>query len=138
MWTASFAAIGFAVVSCSGGETSDEDAIRNVFRDFFEAFEDGDEAQLAALLTDDCEEADDIAADALQSYAERGLEDVTYDVTGADIRDLTDDSAEALPEGTVRYPGGEDVLADADSEYARFIKEGGDWKLADCNILFGQ
>lgn len=135
--TAGVAMLGFAVVACGGGAGGDEGAIKNVFRDFFRAFEDGDEARLAELLTDECDDADDIAEKAVRSYLGRGLEDVEYDVTGATIRDLTEDSAEALPEGTIRYEGGDSPLAEAGDEYARLVKIDGDWKFADCNILFG-
>lgn len=128
--------LGLVLVACGGGGGGDEGAIRDVFRTFFEAFADGDEVKLAGLLNDDCVDADEIAENAIQSYLARGLEDVSYNVTGATVRDLTEDSAEALPQGTSRVDGDEFPLADADSEYARFVKEDGEWKLADCNILF--
>ncbi len=58
-------------------------------------------------------------------------------MTGATIRELTEDSAEAIPEGRIYYEGGDSPLAEEDTEYVRLIKVGGEWKLADCNILFG-
>ncbi len=137
MRTAGVALLGLAVVSCGGGgDGADEGAIRDVFRVFFEAFEDADEVKLAGLINEDCEETEQIAETAIQSYLERGLAGNSYDVTGATVRDLTEDSAEAIPEGVVRFEGGESPLADGDSEYARFVKVDGEWKLADCNILF--
>ncbi len=135
--TAGAALLGLAVVSCGGGtDGADEEAISDVFRVFFEAFEDADEVKLAGLINEDCEETEQIAETAIQSYLERGLAGNSYDVTGATVRDLTEDSAEAIPEGIVRFEGGESPLADEDSEYARFVNVDGEWKLADCNILF--
>ena len=92
--------------------------------------------KLAGLLNDDCHDSLELAESAIQSYLARGLDSNSYSVTGATVRDLTEDSAEAIPEGVVRYEGGESPLADEDSEYARFVKVDGEWKLADCNILF--
>ena len=137
MRTAGAALFGLAVVSCGGGTNgADEEAISDVFRVFFEAFEDADEVKLAGLINEDCEETEQIAETAIQSYLERGLAGNSYDVTGARVRDLTEDSAEAIPEGIVRFEGGESPLADEDSEYARFVNVDGEWKLADCNVLF--
>ena len=137
MRTAGVTVLGLAVVACGGGSSGgDEGAIKDVFRDFFRAFEEGDASLLAGLLSDDCEDAEDIAERAIQSSLSRGLEDVEYNVTGATIRDLTEDSAEALPEGLIRFEGGEVSLAEDDSEYVRLIKVDGEWKLTDCNILF--
>ena len=118
------------------GEEEGERATRDVFRDFFAAFEDSDASRLAGLLNEDCVGVDEIAESAVRSYLSRGLEGASYDVTGATIRDLTEGSAEAIPEGIVRFEGGESPLADGNSEYARFVKVEGEWKLADCNILF--
>lgn len=135
--TAGVALLGLTVVSCGGGGVGRDDAaILDVFRVFFQAFEDGDEAQLAGLLNDDCVDPEQIAKSAIQSYLERGLDGNSYDVTGATVRDLTEDSAEAIPEGIVRFEDGESPLADEDAEYARLVKVDGEWKLADCNILF--
>lgn len=134
--TAVIALFGLLLVSCGGGAGGDEGAIRDVFRDFFAAFEDSDASRLAGLLNEDCVDVDEIAESAVRSYLSRGLEGVSYDVTGATIRDLTEGSAEAIPEGIVRFEGGESPLADGNSEYARFVKVDGEWKLADCNILF--
>jgi len=138
MRIAGVAMLGLVLAVCGGGGPGgDEGAIKEVFRDFFRAFEDGDASLLAGLLSDDCEDADSIAERAIQSSLSRGLEDVEYDVTGATIRDLTEDSAEAIPEGTSSVDGEEFPLVGSDDpEYARLIKVGGEWKLADCNILF--
>ena len=43
--------LGLAIIACSGGDESDEAAIKSTFRDFFAAFEDGDEDALAGLLS---------------------------------------------------------------------------------------
>ena len=135
MRTAGVTVLGLAVVVCGGG--GDEGAIENIFRDFFRAFEDADASLLASLPIDDCEDADSIAERAIQSSLSRGLADVEYDVTGVDIRDLTETTAEAIPQGTSSVEGDEFPLVDsADPEYARLIKIDGEWKLADCNILF--
>ena len=134
--TAVVVLLGLVLVACGGGGGGDEGAIRDVFRDFFTAFEDGDEVKLAGLLNDDCLDSLELAENAIQSYLARGLDSNSYSVTGATVRDLTEDSAEAIPEGVVRYEGGESPLADENSEYARFMKVDGEWKLADCNILF--
>ena len=138
MRTAGVTVLGLAVVACGGGGPGgDEGAIKNIFRDFFRAFEDADASLLASLLIDDCEDADSIAERAIQSSLSRGLADVEYDVTGVDIRDLTETTAEAIPQGTSSVEGDEFPLVDsADPEYARLIKIDGEWKLADCNILF--
>ena len=136
MRTAVVVVLGLVIVACGGGGGGDEGAIRDVFRDFFAAFEDGDEVKLAGLLNDDCVDSLELAENAIQSYLARGLDSNSYSVTGVVVRDLTEDSAEAIPEGVVRYEDGESPLADENSEYARFMKVDGEWKLADCNILF--
>jgi hypothetical protein len=133
---AAVALLGLVVVSCGGGDSGEEDAIRDVFQSFFEAFEDEDEAKLASLLSDDCTDADAIAESAIASYISRGLEDFSYDVTGARLRDLTETTVEALPQGTSRVDDSEFPLADDDAEYTRLEKIDGEWKLVDCNILF--
>lgn len=136
--TAGVTVLGLAVVACGGGGAGDdEDAITDVFRDFYRAFEDENPEALAGLLTEDCEDADGIAERAVQSYLTRGLQGFEHDVTGTIIRDLTPDSAEALPEGLRRRDGNEFPLVEPDDpEYVRVIKVDDAWKLADCNILF--
>ena len=137
--TAGVTALGLAVVACGGGgPRGDERAIEDVFRDFFRAFENEDSAALASLLSADCEDAESRAADAIDGFRDRSSDvDIEFDITGVDIRDLTETTAEAIPEGTSSVGGEEFPLVDSENpEYASLIKVGGEWKLADCNILF--
>ena len=135
--TAGVTVLGFAFVACGGGAGGDGGAIKDVFRDFFQAFEDEDAEALASLLSEDCENPDVLAAEAIDDFADSTLDvDVEFNITGADIRDLTETTAEALPEGTTTVGGQEFRLDDADDpEYASLTKEDGEWKLADCSIL---
>ena len=129
--------LGLVLVACSGGEVSDETAIKNTFRDFFAAFEDGDEDALASLLSESCEDRQRTALRAIVSFESQLTGDVEFDVTGVEIRDLTETTAEAMPVGTYRFDDVEGLLPEGDSEFATLVKEDGGWKLADCNILFG-
>ena len=72
--TAVVVLLGLVLVACGGGGGGDEGAIRDVFRDFFTAFEDGDEVKLAGLLNDDCLDSLELAENAIQSYLARGLD----------------------------------------------------------------
>ena len=128
--------LSLALVACSGGG-SDEHAIENTFRDFFAAFEDGDEDALAGLLSERCEDRQRTALRAIVSFESRLTGDVEFDVTGVEIRDLTETTAEAMPVGTYRFDDDEGSLSSEADEFAALVKEDDGWKLADCNILFG-
>lgn len=136
---AGVAMLGLVLAACeSSGPGGDVGAIQDVFSDFFQAFEDEDEEALAGLLSDDCEDADARAAEAIDDFRDSSIDaDIKFDITGVDIRDLTETTAEAVPQGTSSVDGEEFPLVDADEpEYASLIKVDGEWKLADCNILF--
>ena len=128
--------LSLALVACSGGG-SDEHAIENTFRDFFAAFEDGDEDALAGLRSERCEDRQRTALRAIVSFESRLTGDVEFDVTGVEIRDLTETTAEAMPVGTYRFDDDEGSLSSEADEFAALVKEDDGWKLADCNILFG-
>ena len=129
--------LSFAVVACTGGEVSDDTAIENTFRDFYAAFEDGDEAALAGLLSESCDDRQRTALRAIVSFQAQLTGDVEFDVTGVEIRDLTETTAEAMPIGTYRFGDDEGSLSSEGDEFATLVKEDDGWKLADCNILFG-
>ncbi len=133
--TAGVATLGFVLAACGGGGPGgDEGAIKDVFRDFFRAFENEDVEALASLLSVDCEDAESRAAEAIDDFRDVDME---FDITGVDIRGLTETTAEAIPQGTSSVDGKESPLVDAaDPEYARLIKVDGEWKFADCSILF--
>ncbi len=136
---AGVAILGLVLAACGGGGPGgDEGAIKDVFRDFFQAFANEDAEALAGLLTADCEDADARAAEAIDDFVDRSLDvDIEFDITGVEIRDLTETMARAIPQGTSSVDGEEFPLVDSeDPEYARLIKVDGEWKLADCNILF--
>ncbi len=88
---AGVAMLGLVLAACgSSGPGGDEGAIQDVFSDFFQAFEDEDEEALAGLLSDDCEDADARAAEAIDDFRDSSLDtDIKFDITGVDIRDLT-------------------------------------------------
>ena len=129
--------LSFAVVACTGGEVSDDTAIENTFRDFYAAFEDGDEDALAGLLSESCDDRQRTALRAIVSFQAQLTGDVEFDVTGVEIRDLTETTAEAMPIGTYRFGDDEGSLSSEGDEFATLVKEDDGWKLADCNILFG-
>jgi hypothetical protein len=136
---AGIATLGLVLAACgSSGPGGDEGAIQDVFSDFFQAFEDEDIDALAGLLSDDCDDADARAAEAIDDFLDSTLDvDVEFDITGVDIRDLTETTAEAVPQGTSTVDGVEFSLVDSDDpEYASLAKIDGEWKLTDCNILF--
>ena len=126
-----------AIIACTGGEESDEAAIKNTFGDFFAAFQDGDDDALAGLLSASCADRQRTALLAIASFESRLTGDVEFDVTGVDIRDLTKTTAEAMPVGTYRFGDDEGSLSSEGDEFATLVKEDDGWKLADCNILFG-
>ena len=128
--------LGIAIVGCSGGG-GDEGAIENTFRDFYAAFEDGDEDALAGLLSESCDDRQRTALRAIVSFESQLTGDVEFDVTGVEIRDLTETTAEAMPIGTYRFGDDEGSLSSEGDEFATLVKEDDGWKLADCNILFG-
>lgn len=136
---AGVALLGLVLAACGGGgPAGDEGAIKDVFRDVFRAFEQEDVEALANLLSDDCEDAVSRAAEAIDDFLDSSLDIIIdFDITGVDIRNLTETTADVIPEGTSSVDGVEFPLVDsADPEYARLIKADGEWKLADCNILF--
>lgn len=136
MRVSAVAILGVGLLSCGGGK-SDQSAIRGVFQDFFNAFENQDVEKLASLLSDNCDNRGDIATGAIQSYVQStGGAAIEYDVTGVDFKDLTETTAEARPEGYSLAEGAEFPLGDASSAYANLEKVDGKWKFADCNILF--
>lgn len=131
--------LGLVLAACGGGGPGgDEGAIKDVFRDFFLAFENEDIEALAGLLSDDCEDPESRAAEAIDDFLDSTLDtDIEFDITGVDIRALTETMAEAIPRGTSSVDGVEFPLVDPDDpEYASLIKINGEWKLTDCNILF--
>ena len=136
---ASIAILGLALAACGGGDPGgDEGAIKDVFRDFFRAFENEDIEAFAGLLSDDCEDANARADEAISDFLDRADgADVDFDITDVDIRDLTETTAEAVPQGTGSFDGEEFPLVSSQHpEYASLIKIDGEWKLTDCNILF--
>ena len=129
--------LGLAVVACGGGEESDETAIENTFRDFLDAIVNVDVIALENLLSADCDDARSRASRAIGEFQARLTGDVDFNVTGVELRDLTATTAEAMPVGTYRFDDDEGSLGSEGGDFTALVKEDGEWKFADCNILFG-
>ena len=138
MRTAGVTVLSLSVVACGGGGPGgDAGAIEDVFRDFFQAFENEDAEALASLLNDSCEDAESRANEAIDALRDRVSGVIEFEISGVDVRDLTDRTAEAVARGFRRF-NGERIALGADGEdYASLEKVDGAWKFADCDFLFG-
>ena len=128
--------LGIAVVAC-GSDESDEAAIENTFRDFLNAMVNVDVIALENLLSADCDDARSRAARAIGEFQDQLTGDVEFNVTGVVLRDLTVTTVEAMPVGTYRFDDDEGSLGSEGGEFSALVREDGEWKFADCNILFG-
>jgi uncharacterized protein (TIGR02246 family) len=133
-------AVSIAACGGNGGDGGDNDAeaeIQAMVEDLLDSFLAGDTEAIAGLFSEDCPDAQADAEAAYADFAELEVE-VEYNVTGVDVRNLTDDSAEVLPEGTVILDGEEGPISSDEDEYFHAVKEDGDWKLAECDFFSGE
>ena len=123
---------GLLTAACGGG--GDKGAIEDLMEGFFQSFQDGDAEQLASLFSADCADMKEAATAAIEELRTVG-ESVQFDVTGVDIQNLEETSAEVLPLGFVIIDGEKGSLAGEEEEYAQVVKEEGEWKIADCTLF---
>lgn len=138
MRTAGIALFGIAAVSCGGGssEGGDIDAIERLMERWFATYEEGDAEVLTGLFVEDCAPLLDKAAEDMELLRER-VGEIKLELTRVDIRNLTESTAEAAPEG-VGFFGGEIIeLGSEYPEYASLVKENGEWKISTCEFLAG-
>ena len=126
--------LAVSLVACGGGDgNGDKDAIEDMVRKFFQAFEDGDSAALAALFGQDCGDMTEAASSAIEQYEDFG--DIEVNLDGVRIQNLNDSSAEFLPEGTITSDDEETPLSSPDEQYSVAVKENGVWKIAECDLF---
>jgi hypothetical protein len=65
-----------------------------------------------------------------------GATEVSFDLTGVDVRELNDVSAQARPKGNFTLDGRQEQLTGEDERYTPLVKEDGDWRIADCGLFF--
>jgi uncharacterized protein (TIGR02246 family) len=129
--------VAVSIAACGGGDGGDNDTeaeIQAMVEDLLDSFLAGDTEAIAALFSEDCPNAQEDADAAYEDFAELEAE-IEYNVTGVDVRNLTDDSAEVLPEGTVILDGEEGPITSAGDEYFHAVKEDGEWKIAECDFF---
>jgi hypothetical protein len=123
-----------SLVACGGGRGNpDEAAIKEMVEQFFQAFEDGDSALLASLFGQECGDMTAAAMSAIATFEGQG--DIEVDLEDVSIQNLTESSAEYLPQGTVRSEGEEAPLSGPDEPYTAAVKESGVWKIAECELF---
>ncbi len=131
--------LGIAVAGCGSGGTRDEDAIQALLTDVMTASVDGDADQLAGLFSADCGDmqrrSEEAAEDARELQARIGDSVFEFVVSGVDIRNLEQDSAEADLQGTITIRGETTPLGSGGAEYTSLTKENGEWKIAACDLL---
>ncbi|OGO49640.1 MAG: hypothetical protein A2148_12270 [Chloroflexi bacterium RBG_16_68_14] len=128
------ASLLIAACGVGGGGGGDEGAIEDLMEGFFQSFQDGDAEQLASVFSAECGDMKEAADAAIEELRTVG-ESVQFDVIGVDIQNLEENAAEVLPEGFVIIDGEKGSLAGEEEEYAQVVKEGGEWKLADCTLF---
>jgi hypothetical protein len=124
-----------SLVACGGGGggNADEDAIEEMVQQFFQAFEDGDAAALAVLFGQECGDMTAAAESAIEQYEDFG--EIEIDLDGVSVQNLTESSAEFLPQGTVKSEDEETELSSPDEDYSVAVKENGVWKIAECDLF---
>ena len=127
-------ALSLAACGGGGGGNPEEDAIRDVVEQFFQAFEEGDSALLASLFGEECGDMTAAASSAIDEFEGLG-DDIELDLDGVSVQNLTETTAEFLPQGTVKSGGEEAPLSDPGEEYTLVVKENGAWKIAECELF---
>lgn len=131
--------LGLAAVACGGAGTqgdSDEAAIERLMGEWFAAYEDGDAAALTALFVEECADLQPKAVDDMEQLHRR-VGEITFDLTGVDIRNLTGDSASVMPEGLGWFDGEQVQLGSEGGDYTPLVKQNGEWKISSCDFLAG-
>ena len=128
------AAAVVVVVLLGTGGGSDEQAIRDVIEELFVGFEEQNAEKLAGVFSAECGEMFDDAIAALQEFQSSG-DEIDFELAGVDIRNLEEDSAEALPQGFVTIDEQRSPLTAEDEDYTPLVKEDGDWKIAACDLF---
>jgi hypothetical protein len=125
--------VALSLVACGGGgKSADEQAIEDMVGRFFRGFEDGDAATLASLFGQEC---GDMTAAAESAIGEFERFDAKVSLDRVRVRNITDVSAEFLPEGTIESGGEEVAISTPDDEFSLAVKEGGVWKIAECDLF---
>jgi len=128
--------LALSLAACGGGGANpDEQAINDLVEQFFQAFRDGDGTALASLFGAECGDMTDAATSAIEQFHVVTEDDVEIDIEKVDIRDLTETSAQYLPQVTLKSRGEEAPLAGPDEPYTTAVKENGAWKIAECDLF---
>jgi hypothetical protein len=127
--TAGIALIGLTLASCAAAREKEE--IEELAVDFARAFEEGDADELASLFSAECETIEEDLVPIVQFIQDNEVE---VELTGVEVRNLTDNAAELHLKGT-RTVNDEEVTLDEEGKYHPLVKEDGDWKIADCEFF---
>jgi len=127
------AAVAVAVLLGTGGG-SDEEAIEGVIEELFAGFEEKNAEKLAGVFAAECGDMFDDAIAALQEFQSSG-DEIDFEIAGVDVRNLQEDTAEALPQGFVIIDEERAPLTAEDEDYTPLVKEDGDWKIAACDLF---
>jgi hypothetical protein len=131
---------GLALVACGGSGSSasktppsDQETMAKLFRGYVKAFDDLDSDALKTFYSKKCSDLDQRVANVVKAW--RSFYDtVDIEISGAQVRNVEADKAEAMPEGKMIYPGQEGPLTARGFE--QLVKEDGEWKFANCDFTF--
>lgn len=111
-----------------------EAELQALAEEYLDGFVAGDTEAVAQLFAEECGDVESDVAAASEEFTSLEQE-VEFNVTGVDVQNLTEESAEFLPEGTVTFDGEEQSITEEDGEYTKVVKEDGDWKFSDCDFF---
>jgi hypothetical protein len=112
----------------------DEQQMEKLMGALFAGFQEQDVAKLAGVFSTTCGDMTVPAQQAIdQLYLDAKV--VEFRLVGVDIRNLEDDTAEVLPQGSITIDGQESPIAGADEEFTPVVKEDGKWKVAACDLF---
>ncbi len=128
------AAAVVVVVLLGTGGGGDEEAIEDVINELFAGFEEQNAEKLAGVFAAACGDMFDDAIAALQEFQSAG-DEIEFEIAGVDVRNLEEDTAEALPQGFIIIDEKRSSLTEEEEEYTPLVKEDGDWKIAACDLF---
>jgi len=121
-------------IGCGATTRNDHDAIEQLWKDYFGAIESGNVGDAAKLYSSACGDVDGQIETLMNALAPL-QEDGSVDVTGVEIQNNNGTEAESIPLGTITFRGTQQEIAS--DAYTPHVKEDGDWKFSNCDILGG-
>ncbi len=134
---AAFALVAaLSLTACGGGGGGDEDAIKSLVDKTAKALEDMDADAFEGLMSSDCEGIAAAMEETFSLLEELDMGEFKVNIENVEVRNVEDDSAEVLVEGTVEVAGEETDLSEGD-DWSKVVKEDGKWRWADCEEFAG-